>query len=116
MQRRNTASLKEKFDDHYAKRNFVAQKKSASQAGVTFSIMMMVSLAIEGVLILIPSFYVDEFGQKTNWFFIGEFIVVLLFTEALGNWWLTYYDVSNRVTKETKDIHFPNTLDTPPGK
>ncbi|XP_005106368.1 probable palmitoyltransferase ZDHHC24 [Aplysia californica] len=113
---REEVTLKEKLAEHYAKRDFQAKKQSASTVGVSFSVGMMVTLAIEGLTVLIPSYYVDRStGQYTSFFYIAECIVIWLFLEAVGNWWLTYYDVLNRVTKETKDLHFPGHANTPPG-
>jgi len=48
-------------------------------------------------------------------FFVAEFIVVWLFVESAINWWLTYFDVSNRVTKEMKTQYFPEEIGTPAG-
>jgi len=64
------ATLKEKLVDHYARRDFkVREDKQATIAGVIFALGMMITLAVEGVLILVPSYYLDTNGQQSSWFF-----------------------------------------------
>ncbi|GFR72423.1 palmitoyltransferase [Elysia marginata] len=114
MQRRQ-ATLKEKLSEHYRKRDFKAKKQTASTAGVVFFLCMLVTLVLEALVVLLPRNFTSEDGSVTSGYRLAQLLCVWLFVETAVNWYNTYYDVSNRVTKEMKAAHYPTTSETPPG-
>ena len=111
MERRKATTLKEKLADHYQKRDFSVKPSIASQVGMTFFGFMTISLLFESLLILIPAVYKD--GETTRR--VCQLLVFFTLFEMVANWYYTYNDVKNHVKKTSKDIHFPNSIDTPPG-
>ena len=115
MQRRQ-ATLKEKLSEHYRKRDFKAKKQTASTTGVVFFLSMLVTVVLEGLVVLLPRYYTTDDGSMASGYRFAQFLCIWLFIETSVNWYNTYYDVANRVTKEMKATHYPATSETPPGK
>ncbi|GFO50512.1 palmitoyltransferase [Plakobranchus ocellatus] len=114
MQRRQ-ATLKEKLSEHYRKRDFKAKKQTASTAGIVFFLGMLFTLVLEGLVVLLPNHFMTEDGEIGPGYRWAQLFCVWLFLETALNWYNTYYDIANRVTKEMKSNYYPVSSETPPG-
>lgn len=114
MQRKQV-TLQEKLSEHYQKRNFQPKKQAASYMTMIFFSGMVVTLFIENLVFLLPNFYIDEDGSTRGSYHVAQIFVIFVFIQCVINWWQSYYDVPNRVTKELKSEHYPNLIETPPG-
>ena len=125
LRRSPNASLKEKLKEHYENRNFTPRVTSASKVGLIATACMIVSLFLEALVVLLPGVYTaqEEEGEVTaryGWlgegYWLALLVLVLSWVEVTWNWWRTYYDVPNWVTKEMKTAQFGQMLDTPVGE
>ena len=126
MLRRSTnASLKEKLQEHYRSRDFTPRVTSASKVGLTTTGVLIFLLFLESLVVLLPGVYAaqekdGEVEARSGWlgegYWLTLVVVVLSWVEVTWNWWRTYYDVPNWVTKEMKAAHFGQMLETPPGE
>ncbi|KAK7104055.1 palmitoyltransferase ZDHHC22-like [Littorina saxatilis] len=125
MHRRNTNNtLEEKLKDHYHKRDFTPKPATVSKLGMLFTASLIFILFFESLYTLLPGIYsevsengkvVSRTGHFGEGYWLAFFVLLVTCVEVTWNWWRVYYDKPNWVTKELKEEHFGQTIETPAG-